>query len=58
MLFIERDYDLWPGDIPWLMAQSMVMIAHGSPKTDSEVDIHYTIARKLLDTNAGAIIRV
>ncbi len=57
MLLIEQGFDIWPGDVQWLMAQSIAIANRGTAFTEADTIIQDTMARKLLDTNAGTIIR-
>lgn len=55
MLQIEQGFELWAGDVTWLLARNIVMLDFGVPRDDKETDIQDMLARRLLLSNAGDI---
>jgi hypothetical protein len=57
MLFIGNDFELWAGDVSWLIARSMIMAQYGIPPTEDHLNAQNLLAKELFTPNSGAILR-
>jgi hypothetical protein len=57
MLFIESGFELWAGDVSWLLARSIIMAQYGIPPTEDHLNAQNLLARELYTPNSGAILR-
>jgi len=55
MLHIEQGYELQHGDLAWLNALSIIMITHGHPVTEYQIEMQYLLARDILKGNCGDV---